>query len=957
MAKKVIKAQMAQRRDTKANWAAQNPVLLAGEIGIVSDDPNLYKVGDGATAWNALPFRGFDGTITHEMGESENSVMSQKVVSQLITKTQKHLQSLDSSLDLYRQIEDQQEALSYTDIQGRISAYDGTLLITSANWDARLYAVKEGEEVRIRTDQLNPYSANYAQIAWIPEYIDGVKGEVIRTMENSGLYEGLFTPQYDGYIYVLCEISGTSYVSGVEILTNKKRLIDYGSEVAELKSTVEKLSDDLTDGLNKKLGPIITNVDNLTIRVNSSDEQVKALDSDLNIYRIEGDEQISVSYDEVQGRVGAADLMFIIPSSNWDARLYAVKSGQTYTIHTKQIKAFSPNFAQIAWIPEYKDGVEGLILKDMSVVGEFDSQYTPNSDGFLLVQYRVSGVDYVSDIQISVKTVGGAFRDFGGEIDDMQMQLAVLDKTVVGNNPEKTASVSGNVSSYTDMYFEGPSISEGLTITNIEIEPTDGYSVNGYFIKPDGTYVVVELISSIAGKLPYILPSECGGIKLIGNGSIKITYSDGTTAIKGLLDQVRNLELIVGTPIIHVPDKIDAVLGETLQIFYEGIIESVNIDGLYIRINGEGSSYPRYHEVTPTSVGDKPMILEIYNGNAELISSKRFIMSVATPPAQPIETKRIAFFGDSLTEPGVYPQELNRLLTSSDPATDIFPAGKNLRNIELIGLMEKSGSRYYGVGGWGWSNYATNTDAGLRFYSDALEQVKEGDTYTINGCSIIVTSRRLTDMSFSAKLISGVRDSIPDSGTFANSAITYTSVADDTANPLWDANSGDISFKHYFEQSDVTGDVAMIAFLLGWNTLYLDMQNDRKHVVALINKAHYEYPNTRFCLIGLQCPSLNGGLANNYKNDAFFGNKQKVIKRVHLYNEWLKKIANEFDFVDYIDIASQFDSLHNMPETEKNVNLRNPKKEIQGNNGVHPANNGYYQIADVLYRYITANLL
>ena len=65
MANKIIKAQMKQRRDTKANWAAQNPVLLAGELGIVSDDPNLYKVGDGTTAWNALPFRGFDGTLTH----------------------------------------------------------------------------------------------------------------------------------------------------------------------------------------------------------------------------------------------------------------------------------------------------------------------------------------------------------------------------------------------------------------------------------------------------------------------------------------------------------------------------------------------------------------------------------------------------------------------------------------------------------------------------------------------------------------------------------------------------------------------------------------------------------------------------------------------------------------------------------------------------------------------------
>lgn len=80
MAKKIIKAQMKQRIDTEANWASKNPVLLLGELGMVSDDPNLYKVGDGVTAWNALPFRGFDGTLAQTTGNSETAAMSQKSV-------------------------------------------------------------------------------------------------------------------------------------------------------------------------------------------------------------------------------------------------------------------------------------------------------------------------------------------------------------------------------------------------------------------------------------------------------------------------------------------------------------------------------------------------------------------------------------------------------------------------------------------------------------------------------------------------------------------------------------------------------------------------------------------------------------------------------------------------------------------------------------------------------------
>lgn len=73
-----------QRRDTKARWAQFNPILLEGEIGYVTDEPNLYKIGDGVNAWNALPFRGFNGTILEDVGQSKDSVMSQNVITECL---------------------------------------------------------------------------------------------------------------------------------------------------------------------------------------------------------------------------------------------------------------------------------------------------------------------------------------------------------------------------------------------------------------------------------------------------------------------------------------------------------------------------------------------------------------------------------------------------------------------------------------------------------------------------------------------------------------------------------------------------------------------------------------------------------------------------------------------------------------------------------------------------------
>lgn len=50
------------RRDTSANWASVNPILSQGELGL--DLTTLqYKIGDGSTAWNSLPYVTLSGSV------------------------------------------------------------------------------------------------------------------------------------------------------------------------------------------------------------------------------------------------------------------------------------------------------------------------------------------------------------------------------------------------------------------------------------------------------------------------------------------------------------------------------------------------------------------------------------------------------------------------------------------------------------------------------------------------------------------------------------------------------------------------------------------------------------------------------------------------------------------------------------------------------------------------------
>lgn len=86
------------RRDIKSEWEIENPILLEGELGIVLDEPNLYKVGNGVQDWNSLPYRGFTGTVSQIKGDSEYAVMSQKIVSEELNKIEnankEHIKSL-----------------------------------------------------------------------------------------------------------------------------------------------------------------------------------------------------------------------------------------------------------------------------------------------------------------------------------------------------------------------------------------------------------------------------------------------------------------------------------------------------------------------------------------------------------------------------------------------------------------------------------------------------------------------------------------------------------------------------------------------------------------------------------------------------------------------------------------------------------------------------------------------
>ena len=52
--------QLQLRRGTAAGWVSNNTVLAIGEFGYETDT-TYYKIGNGTTPWNSLPYGGITG--------------------------------------------------------------------------------------------------------------------------------------------------------------------------------------------------------------------------------------------------------------------------------------------------------------------------------------------------------------------------------------------------------------------------------------------------------------------------------------------------------------------------------------------------------------------------------------------------------------------------------------------------------------------------------------------------------------------------------------------------------------------------------------------------------------------------------------------------------------------------------------------------------------------------------
>jgi hypothetical protein len=343
-------------------------------------------------------------------------------------------------------------------------------------------------------------------------------------------------------------------------------------------------------------------------------------------------------------------------------------------------------------------------------------------------------------------------------------------------------------------------------------------------------------------------------------------------------------------PRIILPDTIDAVVGYKQQLFYRGIIEAINPYQWNIKVDG--------------NVGGK-QFPRYYEFTPTTAGTKTFTI-------------------------GVY-DTYNNLLAENSCTVNIVNPTTNPATIKKV----------------------------LRV-GDSLTDIDYGTTWTEEFRRMIQdTGGTPTGLNLSNYEFIGTKGISPNNSEgYAGKNWDFFNT--DAGSPF--VFGGSLDFSQYVTTNSFgTIDYALI--LLTWNGIASRI-NPKKNAIdhadliteakVFLDQLHSDFPSCKVKLMGIQLPSLNGGLAENYGDDnSTLGNYYNLVQTVNGLNLAYQDLVNEVaysSFVDFVNVSTQFDNENNMPYTLHSVNSRSLTTEKRGSNGVHPSNDGYHQISDIAFR-------
>ena len=479
----------------------------------------------------------------------------------------------------------------------------------------------------------------------------------------------------------------------------------------------------------------------------------------------------------------------------------------------------------------------------------------------------------------------------------------------------------------------------GKTLINAEIAEKQEFIANADYL-----YVITDSANNV------VL-----GIKKDGK-----TFADLAGVPKDIKDYVDSKDVDQLEIDVVTPSRIDAIVGDTVQLFYHSIFKCVNFEHYQIKAQcNVGNAYPRYYELTPTATGTYNIVFEILDDRGIVVGNKT-TQIVVTSPSRPSSPKNILILGASIEENGEWASELKRRVTGN--GTDFLSLGYD--NINFVGRK----SITYGgtqvsleaTGGYSYSSYLSTTSMLYRFdiVDSPITQVNVGDVYSNDKGTFEITEINLTDGvgNISCKAVGVITGTVWGAGTLTkvsgtgDATITYNA-SSGSGNPF--AYNGELDIQQYATDY-CSGQIDIVIF----GEMFVNsISSARASVVSLAQEFVNAFPNIH---VYIQMPNLKdvrGGLGVNYGANGWALGKYLDYQVFDFCNdlEGLFEDAEITQNIHFVNSLNEVDAVNGFKQTNKKVDTRSSVTEVFGVNGVHPSIVGYNLIADSMFRTLVGN--
>lgn len=350
---------------------------------------------------------------------------------------------------------------------------------------------------------------------------------------------------------------------------------------------------------------------------------------------------------------------------------------------------------------------------------------------------------------------------------------------------------------------------------------------------------------------------------------------------------------------LYLPKVIRWETNKPLYIFKHCITNAFNYENYNIQVlmsadENKGKDMHRYFTYTPTEEKTLIMTFNLYDAAHNLIDTKNVSLIVKNSTV-PSTAMKVLFIGDSLVYYNRITDEFARVMTSSDSATtvkdtisiyDVFkPAGRKSSNVSLIGTQKLNYK--------GWTGQTKH----------------EGR-----------------------------------SGWGWNNFIG-------TSSPFY--SGGKLNFSTYFSKNG-TPDVVYIG--LGWNDtrnipisdtdVKINVNTIKTQAKTFLDALTSQYPNLKIRLWTQNVPGVNGGIGNHVYGATQWSDEQRLKRMMFGICEMYEELAGLYANVEVVWTTCMIDSEYALQESESPINYRITSKEVLGVDYVHPADAGFFQIAD-----------